>query len=75
MLKSHFSMSFCIRSMTSGGWVITSFANFSSSSPVEGSTSRPLFLTSAKKAGSTISFIKASRKVLSRSAGMPGGSR
>src|SRR5262249_10296939 len=53
----YFPCSFCIRSMTSGGWTMTSLMRGSISWPLVGLISNCLFLASAKNAGSFIVFM------------------
>src|SRR3989338_2721377 len=70
---AHFPNICLIRATTSGGWPTTSFASFSSSSPNVGSISSCLFTASARTVSSLIAFAKASRNILTRSAGVFGG--
>ena len=69
----HSPKNFLSRWTTSGGCVITSLANDSSSSPATGSTGHPRFFASAKNSASLTVLFHASRKILTRSAGTPGG--
>src|SRR3972149_3966358 len=70
---AHFPTICLICAPTSGGWPTTSFASFSSSPPNVGSISSCLFSASARTASSLIAFTKASRNILTRSAGVFGG--
>src|SRR5436309_2550665 len=84
-IMSHFSRSRCsqmndylpinffIRSTTSLGCDTASLANASSSCPVVGLISRGVCFASMSRAGSFMALLYASRKILGRSAGMPGG--
>ena len=65
--------SFFIRSMTAGGWTMICLMRASISSPLLGFISNFLFLASAKNAGSCIVFMYASRRIFTRSGGIPGG--
>ena len=68
----HFARNFFISSMTWGGWPMRSLAIACSSSPQVGLTIQPRFAASPKSSLSFIVFTKASRKILTRSAGIPG---
>src|SRR5215510_2835549 len=58
---------------TSGGWSITSFASIASRSPSTGSTGHLRLFASASKSGSLRVLLHASRRILTRSAVIPGG--
>src|SRR5262249_5900980 len=62
-----------MRSITSVGLTIIFFAIDSNSWPLTGSTSQFLFWASAMNSGSLRAFISPSRRIVSRSAGTPGG--
>ena len=69
----HSPSSLRMRATTSAGVTITSFANDSISSHFVGSISSRRLSASARNAASTIVLSNASRKILIRSAGTPGG--
>src|SRR6476660_56913 len=71
-LEYQFPSSFFILAMTSGGWLITSLTIFSSSSPGTGSRSNCRLSISARNSGSFTVALKASRRIFTRSAGIPG---
>jgi hypothetical protein len=67
----HFPINFFIRSITSAGCASTSLASVSISSPLTGSSSYLRFFVSAKNSGSAIVLVNASRRILTRSGGVP----
>src|SRR6478672_7052569 len=71
-LEYKFPSIFFILAMTSVGWLITSLTIFSSSSPCTGSRSNCRLSISVRNSGSFMVALNASRKILMRSAGMPG---
>ena len=72
--SGHFAKSFFIFATMSGDWLVTSFASFSRSSLVDGSSSSFFFLASAIDCFIVQDFFaKASRMIFTCSAGVLGG--